>query len=258
MRFLPYRWRLLAMIGGIALLPAALPAPAAAQGLSRDSLRPSMAADPARAWPFITVPHSRRRTPVGYEGNRAWPFITFPPARDNDSSASPRPASPGSIPSTLPERDRLFRLETEQGWRARIIKEPRPVALPFGVLPDERPLIAELTCRCWPVQVEMVEPSYVCYAPLLFEAKNTERYGWDLGIIQPLVSAGAFLYEANKLPFSLAVYVTTPVECSAGYCLPGDPVPLLLYPPGGGLPGLRWKPGVGPASGPTRALLGGN
>ena len=33
------------------------------------------------------------------------------------------------------------------------------------------------------------------------------------------------------LPYHMATDPCRKCECSAGYCLPGDPVPLLCYPP---------------------------
>jgi hypothetical protein len=77
----------------------------------------------------------------------------------------------------------------------------------------------------------LVEPYYTCYGKLLFEQKNFERYGWDLCFITPFVSAAAFGVDLALLPMHLATDPLSHCECSSGYCLPGDPVPLLLYPP---------------------------
>jgi hypothetical protein len=85
--------------------------------------------------------------------------------------------------------------------------------------------------RTFPPAQEVVEPYYVCYNRLLFEERNSERYGWDLGFIQPFVSAGAFYWDVVALPYHLGTEPCRHYECGAGYCLPGDPVPYLLYPP---------------------------
>jgi hypothetical protein len=77
----------------------------------------------------------------------------------------------------------------------------------------------------------VVEPSYLCYGRLYFEQKNFERYGWDLGPFTPLLSAAGFYWDLAWLPYHLATAPCRQYECSAGYCLPGSPVPLLLYPP---------------------------
>lgn len=78
-----------------------------------------------------------------------------------------------------------------------------------------------------------VEPSYVVHRRLHFEEKNSERYGWDLGYIQPLVSTIYFYRDTLLWPQSLvAGCVRGPWDTSAGKCLPGSPVPYYLYPPG--------------------------
>ena len=85
---------------------------------------------------------------------------------------------------------------------------------------------------------EQAEPAYVCFKRLLFEEKNAERYGWDLGVIHPFVSTAAFYWDVATLPYHLFTAPCRKFECSAGYCLPGDPVPYLLYPPEWSLTGL--------------------
>ena len=79
--------------------------------------------------------------------------------------------------------------------------------------------------------VILAEPSYVVYRRLYFEEKNSERYGWDLGPIQPLVSTLAFLKDAVMLPHNIFAYPCRRWETNAGQCQPGDPVPYLCYPP---------------------------
>jgi hypothetical protein len=82
----------------------------------------------------------------------------------------------------------------------------------------------------WPQRGIIVEPTYVCYRKLFFEDKNAERYGWELGMMQPFVSAGLFFADVALLPMHCATDPCNKNECSAGYCLPGDPVPFRLYP----------------------------
>jgi hypothetical protein len=98
--------------------------------------------------------------------------------------------------------------------------------------PAYKPLTEEkFPGRKWPTQVMMAEPCYVCYRRLHFEELNCERYGWDLGFIGPFYSAAHFFKDVALLPYHLATDPLRHHECSAGYCLPGDPVPLLCYPP---------------------------
>ena len=89
-----------------------------------------------------------------------------------------------------------------------------------------------------------VEPNYVCYGRLLFEAKNFDRYGWDLGLVTPVVSAGMFYFDVATLPYHLFTDPCRHCECSAGYCLPGDPVPYLIYPPHWSLTGAMFEAGT--------------
>jgi hypothetical protein len=86
------------------------------------------------------------------------------------------------------------------------------------------------TARTFQPGVEQVEPMYVCYGRLYFEDKNTERYGWDLGMLQPLVSTGKFYADLLSFPYHYGTRPCQRFEADAGYCLPGDPVPYLIYP----------------------------
>jgi hypothetical protein len=82
-----------------------------------------------------------------------------------------------------------------------------------------------------PMQM-VIEPNFVCHGRLLFEDKNTERYGWAMGPLQPLFSSLQFLSDFSNLPYKFFSFPRLWYDCSAGQCLPGDPVPWLLYPPG--------------------------
>jgi hypothetical protein len=77
--------------------------------------------------------------------------------------------------------------------------------------------------------VKQVEPQYVIHKPLYFEQKNFERYGWDLGPMSPGVEALTFYYDVVMLPYHIGADVCHCLDTNAGKCLPGDPVPLLLY-----------------------------
>lgn len=77
------------------------------------------------------------------------------------------------------------------------------------------------------------EPLYVIHRRLHFEELNSERYGWDLGIIQPFVSTFYFYKDVLLWPNSLASGCAYGFwDSSAGKCLPGSPTPYFLYPPG--------------------------
>jgi hypothetical protein len=86
-----------------------------------------------------------------------------------------------------------------------------------------------------------LEPGYVVHRRLYFEDKNSERYGWDLGMVQPALSAGYFFKDVLFWPHKLASNLQTRYDTSAGKCPPGSPVAYYLYPPelsfGGGMIG---------------------
>lgn len=77
------------------------------------------------------------------------------------------------------------------------------------------------------------EPLYIVHRRLHFEEKNAERYGWDLGIVQPLVSTLYFYKDVLCAPNSLGAGCAYGFwDTNAGKCLPGSPTPYFLYPPG--------------------------
>lgn len=95
-----------------------------------------------------------------------------------------------------------------------------------------RPVSTEpYAARAFEAMVRLVEPNFVCYGRLYFEEKNADRYGWEFGPLQPLVSTGHFVKDYIFLPYHFWTRPCQRYECSAGYCLPGDPVPYLIYPP---------------------------
>jgi hypothetical protein len=131
-----------------------------------------------------------------------------------------------------PGPERLFRLDSEARLQERIRQEGRDrTPVDIVVFPKEPVLSTEpYYGRRWPTAHEYVEPNYLCYRRLLFEQKSFERYGWDLGVITPIVSALDFFGDFILMPYHGFTDPCRCFECNAGYCLPGDPVPLLLYP----------------------------
>jgi hypothetical protein len=108
-----------------------------------------------------------------------------------------------------------------------------PLKLQYDItLPSYPPVPPpEYPGRFWPPLVETVEPAYLCYGRLYFEQINSERYGWDLGPLHPLISAGIFYSDVATLPYHAATDPLRRCECNTGYALPGDPMPLLSYLP---------------------------
>ncbi len=130
-----------------------------------------------------------------------------------------------------PPPDQLFRLVAEEELRVRFQKEGEAAdfKLVFPPMKDV-PATTELPPRVWPYAHLFAEPNYVCYRRLWFEQRNSERYGWDLGVLQPGLSLGIFYADLVTLPVRWLLDPFRCYECSAGLCLPGDAVPLWLYP----------------------------
>jgi hypothetical protein len=147
----------------------------------------------------------------------------------------------------LPGPEVLFRTESEEALKERMRQEIRDKeGLTSQVLfPQEVVVSTEnYTGRSWPRTTEFVEPNFVCFNRLYFQQLNTERYGWDLGIAQPVVETGKFCWDAFFLPYQMGTDVCRHYECNAGYCLPGDPAPFLLYPPRLSATGLAAQAGA--------------
>jgi hypothetical protein len=144
------------------------------------------------------------------------------------------------IQTEPPGPERLFRLESEFRLRERIRQEARvPGVAERVVFPEEPPLPAiPFAPRAWAPSVEHAEPYYLCHRRLYFEQPNSERYGWELSFLQPFVSAGKFYFDVLFLPYHMATEPCRHYECSAGQCLPGDPVPYLIPPPQISLTGI--------------------
>lgn len=132
-----------------------------------------------------------------------------------------------------PGPDRIFgRRDSERSLQERMRQEVRQQKMTPFEFPEEPILTTQKYAgRVFPPMAETVEPNYLCYKRLYFEDKNSERYGWDLGFIQPFVSASIFFWDTATLPYRMGTEVCRKYECNSGYCMPGDPVPYLLYPP---------------------------
>jgi hypothetical protein len=146
------------------------------------------------------------------------------------------------IQLTLPGPHRLFRLDSEAAVLERIRQEARETRVPT-LIEFPQPLRSEtrvqpLAPRRWPLLTERAEPCYVYHGRLLFEQINSERYGWSMGVLQPPISVLHFYGDVVTLPYHLAKQPCFAGDTSAGKCLPGDPVPLYLYPPECSLSGL--------------------
>jgi hypothetical protein len=136
---------------------------------------------------------------------------------------------------------RWSRLDSDERLQARIRIENRALGIAEPVTFPDEPVLSRETYNgrgpIWPQRSVIAEPNFVCYDRLYFEEYNSERYGWDLDILSPFVSAGAFYLDLALVPYHKFTDPCRCHECNTGYCLPGDPVPYMLYPPGLSLSG---------------------
>jgi len=150
------------------------------------------------------------------------------------------------IPLEPPDMARLFRRESEGGLQARIRQEARRKLGGQRVFfPEDPPLTKETyTPRQFPPLTELVEPGFVMHGRLFFEQRNMERYAWDLGVLSPAASVAVYYKDLALLPYHFWTRPFQQQDSSAGKCLPGDPTPLLLYPPEISFSGLFGQAGA--------------
>ena len=106
----------------------------------------------------------------------------------------PQPGKKPDLYLTPPDRQRVFRLESEGMLTERMAREAPQGLNPLGlryelILPSYPPVPPpEYVARPWEPQTEVVEPAYLCYGRLYFEQINSERYGWSFGPLPRLPS----------------------------------------------------------------------
>jgi hypothetical protein len=186
----------------------------------RPALQPNIATTPANPRPGTLPRVDPNIIPAQVRG----PVVPAP-TRDDAATAY-------RIPFELPGPERLFRMDSEEALFQRMRQEARERKPEELVFPEEPPLSREpYYGRDWPKLNMLVEPHFVCHGRLYFDEPNSERYGWDLGLFQPLVSMGVFVKDTVLFPYHAGTDFCRCYDCSKGKCLPGDPVPYLLYPP---------------------------
>jgi hypothetical protein len=194
--------------------------------------------------------------------------LTKPPVKPDD-----RPAPPASTPPGGRTRPEVARLESDDALLRRLSQElfdealkrwqeqesirdpairptPKPQQDSFQVPPLApvsevgKAYVTKSIREGYPAMRSLTEPDYVVHRRLYFEDKNSERYGWDVGIAQPFVSALYFYTDVLFWPAQLASNPHERYETSAGKCLPGSPVPYYLYPPEIDLWGVAAQAGI--------------
>jgi hypothetical protein len=181
--------------------------------------------------------------------------------KDPADNPADRPDQPKKLESSgyvrLPTRGEVFRLDSDPDLERRILKElgrdKTPEQIEMNRFPNAPQLAAAgavyrpKTLDYPPVRAQ-VEPGYVVHRRLYFEERNSERYGWDMGVLQPAVSTLHFYKDVLFWPLRLTSNPHEHYDVSAGKCLPGDPVPYYLYPPEidlwGAAAGVPWYVGL--------------
>jgi hypothetical protein len=164
---------------------------------------------------------------------------------------TPNIKEPGQDVTQLPPRREIFQLRDNStlerqiresilaqvnkqvipGQAKRELSEMIPFPAMAPTVPPGTPYVAK-TATMPPGQINF-EPGFVIHHRLHFEEKNSERYGWDLGIIQPAVSLASFYKNMLLWPNSLATGAVVGFwDTNMGKCLPGSPTPYYLYPQG--------------------------
>lgn len=149
-----------------------------------------------------------------------------------NANGDSKKVAPAATDST-PNRADVFRLSSESELESRILEQlPENKELGFPKLPDVTRPGSVIGPRLGsnPLTVAL-EPGYVTHRRLYFEELNSERYGWNLGMVQPLVSTVHFYKDVLLWPSRLTSNVWERYDTNAGKCLPGSPVPYYLYPP---------------------------
>ena len=247
--------------------PASLPvlAPAPTMTLSKpagaETTRPAVALPVSRSLGgTVAVPAYQVRpqlvpamTPVAAQAPPpATPPNGKPPAEPSPEDKGGDAKDKGKLaavivvdPSVPPiDRARAFRLDDDDALNKRIVAElveferrnpkfvfnPNEFALPQPAKVGATGVAYVPKTAGYSPTSALIEPGYVVHRRLLFEEKNSERYGWDLGFVQPLVSTAAFYKDALLYPAHVASNLFERYDTSAGKCLPGSPVPYYLYP----------------------------
>jgi hypothetical protein len=197
---------------------------------------------PPRLMPAVQRPVPQPHTPSHDIQRTAMQVRPEPEAGKGMVGKAPGETGGGGYEPQLeaPGPHRLFRLESERSLFERMRQEALTQDQRRIEFPPE-PDVGRghpWEGRHYAQMAEVVEPCYQCYGRLYFEDLNSERYGWDLGWIQPFVSTAIFAKDVVMLPYHMATDPCRCYECNTGYCLPGDPVPYAIYPPGLSVTGL--------------------
>lgn len=153
--------------------------------------------------------------------------VYYQPRNQGESDTAP------TVQLESPGLGRLSRLDSDERLQRRI-EQLDPTAV--HVFPEPPILSRDRYAgrgQLWQRRQMTVEPNFVNFGKLqpFFEDKNAERYGWDLGPLSVPVALTKFASDVALFPAKALSDPCRLHESSAGHCLPGDPVPYMLYPP---------------------------
>ena len=106
------------------------------------------------------------------------------------------------LPLKPPSPEELFRAESEAKFLRRVVTASTPKG-GKAIFPAEvPPLPPTEEVRQAPLVTAFYNSTPVCYQPLYFENKNSERYGRTVPGLQPLIATGRFYLRTALLPIS--------------------------------------------------------
>jgi hypothetical protein len=212
--------------------------------------------------PAINLPQAslpgQPMTPPQRFATQAPPMATQP-VQTGTQPVQPVPTpKPGTAMQLDPEK--VFRVDSNDSLDQRMINELYQEALNYYnedvkkfpaldkpkigdyKVPDSKISLTTVgyqpkTIHYPPVQARL-EPGFVVHRRLMFEEVNAERYGWDLGLLSPVVSTAYFYKDLLLWPAHMASNWRERYSTNAGKQLPGTPVPYFLYPPELSITGL--------------------
>jgi hypothetical protein len=79
--------------------------------------------------------------------------------------------------------------------------------------------------RDWGLYSFTWEAKGLCHGPLRFEQPNLERYGYSLGVVQPVVSAAHFFSTMPLLPYHMTTDRARECQYTLGHYRPGSYAP---------------------------------
>jgi hypothetical protein len=129
---------------------------------------------------------------------------------------------------TPPTRAQLYRVESEAAIAERTRQKWKNEGKSNQDFPSEDTMQIKTTLqrRKFNEMMATVQASYVVHQPLYFQQINHERYGWELGVFQPVVSTAQFYGDVLLFPYKFAANPPWHCDANLGYALPGDPEPL--------------------------------